>query len=759
MTAITLVLICASIILMFPGAAGAQEDAPFPRPLARSAIALNALDDPINDSLLLGNGDLNGLLFAEGDDLVFRLTKNDVWDARLDAALNPPLPTLARLKELAAGDWENREYILPEGCDWQPPDAYHAHPYPCPRACGVVRVEGAGRAPLTARLDIQRATADVVTDYGRTRCYIAADENVLLWTLPPDAQVSLEPIASEDIPPAQIGGEEDLAWLTQSIPGDADWPGMSFAVACLTKRDRAAVAVATSLDSGEPLDAAIMLAKAALGGKQEELTRRHQETWRSFWAQSAVELTDETLEHTWYRSLYFLRCVSKPGVVSTGLFAGLLDDKPAWHGDYHTNYNIQQTFWAAYAANHVELAEPYERLIYDYLPRARWMAGRIFNSQGAYFPHVLFAYEPPDPERCEGAYGRQYIHHVWGFTLGVAPFTVQPLWWRYQYAPDAAYLESVAYPVLRDVAVFCADFIDTCDRAGGKVVLGPTVSPEHHGWTPHLERNRDGAFCIAYFHFAFDAAIEAASLLGRDEELVERWHAAKALLPDYPVYGAPPVVVDVAGAEPMTYNIPVPATPVFPAEQVTRDSSVDVQALFRRTIEGLEHNGNNAPVMLATVRARLAMSDAYDWLRTEIDRRTRPNGTLTLNRLDSGCGFNDFGHYTEMFGTALPITELVLQSVGGIVRVFPAWPERLPARFNRLRAEGGFLVSASQAGGTVESLTIESTVGGALRLATPWPACQVASQEDGPWRTLPTEEPVIRLGTQPGQVLSFRPVP
>ena len=89
---IRIMIIC-TFSSAFCGLAAADE-IPFPLALSRASIALATLDDPINDALILGNGDVNGLLFAEGDDLVFRLTKNDVWDARLDTALDPPLPLL-----------------------------------------------------------------------------------------------------------------------------------------------------------------------------------------------------------------------------------------------------------------------------------------------------------------------------------------------------------------------------------------------------------------------------------------------------------------------------------------------------------------------------------------------------------------------------------------------------------------------------------------------------------------------------------------
>ena len=193
-------------------------------------------------------------------------------------------------------------------------------------------------------------------------------------------------------------------------------------------------------------------------------------------------------------------------------------------------------------------------------------------------------------------------------------------------------------------------------------------------------------------------------------------------LPDYPLYrDGEPVVVDVEGAPPTrTYNIPVPATPVFPCDVVTWQSPAAERELFARTIEKMKWNGNNAAVMLAVARARLSMPGSLDWLRAEVEARTRPNGTLTLNRLKPHHTFNDFGHYTEQFGAGMAVSELVLQSVGDIVRVFPAWPKELDAKFTNLRAQGGFLVSAEQKAGKVVKLEIVSTVGGTLRLLNPW---------------------------------------
>lgn len=892
-------------LLFSPGTSrhlAGEESLPFPQALEAAAISVPTLESILENALLIGNGDINALLYAQGGNLALMLTKNDVWDARLDSRLDPPLPTLQRIKELAAGNWPDRTQVLPEGSEWKRPDSYHGHPYPCPRACGrlllgdgpeagrpfwrriraqgrknswsyekktaVMRIEGAAGAsngwaygPLdiatgdypTLRVKLSgsenaRFYVDVMDRAGRivfaskwtesptqpvTRSYdLPAGKRIgqlilYAWTedgrlaenrfnavsfegkLPPipvdlknatpvssparldlrravamaeggvdgppaatvralaqrntfliesSAPARLLPFASADSPAATTGDRDGVSWIKQEIPGDLDWPGMSFAVALADSGPMKAVALVTSREAPDVVAAAVELARSTARTERSKLLLEHEKAWQRFWARSGVSVDDSLLQQMWYRGLYFLHCVSKPGVVAPGLFASLINDRPAWHGDYHTNYNIQQTFWGCYAANHPDLAEPYDALIREYLPRARWLARRVFSMDGAYYPHVLFAYEPAEPEKCESPVGRQYIHHVWGFTIGVAGFSVQPLWWHYKYAPDRKFLETTAYPAVRDVALFYADFIDQCDRAGDHVELAPSVSPEHWGWTPRFQRNRNCAFDIAMIRYILQAAIEGGRTLGRDGRLVARFRKTLELLPDYPTTKAEPaIVVDVEEAPPITYNIAVPATPVFPGDVVTWRSPKGQRELFARTIQDLRWNGNNSTIILAVARARLGMPGTVEWLHEEISARLRPNATLTLNRREPHHGFNDFGHYTEQFGVSMAISELLLQSVGDVIRLFPAWPKERDARFQNLRAQGGFLITAELEKGQIGPIEIASTVGGKLRFESPWKEVRMRKQRGAKERILvPDREGIVELETRPGERIFVR---
>jgi hypothetical protein len=607
-----------------------------------------------------------------------------------------------------------------------------------------------------ARLDLRRAAVEIDGVSGgppRATVRALAQRNVFL--IDADVAARLEQFRTADTSDAKTGETEGVQWLHQTIPGDLDWPGMEFAVALADVGRRKAVAIVTSLESDDVVATAVKEARAVAQANAQRLIGDHEAVWTRFWAASGLDVDDELMEQTWYRGLYFLRCVSKPGVVAPGLFASLTTGSPAWHGDYHTNYNIQQTFWHCFAANHPELAEPYDRLIQGYFSRARWLARTIFDMNGAYYPHVLFAYEPPNSSQVKSPVGRQYIHHVWGMTLGVSGFTVQPLWWHYKYEPDRKFLEQTAYPAVRDVAIFYADFIDQCERRDGKVVLAPSVSPEHWGWTANFERNRNCTFDIAMARYTLNAAIEGATTLRRDPELVAHFQRALALLPDYPCTQAEsPVVVDVEGAPPINYNIVVPTTPVFPCDVVTWQSSAKQRELFTRTLESIQWNGNNSIIMLGVGRARLDVPGTLDWMREEVKARLRPNGTLTLNRL--GHHFNTFGHYTEQFAATMVLSELLVQSVDDMIRVFPAWPEQRDARFHHLRTQGGFLVSSSFAAGKVDSVEIESTVGGTLRLVSPWKKIAVRSSAEASPRPLtPDTQGIVQIATEAGGRVVF----
>ena len=96
------------------------------------------------------------------------------------------------------------------------------------------------------------------------------------------------------------------------------------------------------------------------------------------------------------------------------------------------------------------------------------------------------------------------------------------------------------------------------------------------------------------------------------------------------------------------------------------------------------------------------------------------------------------------------IQEMLLQSHDGIIRVFPAMPAEWTDAGFRLRAVGGFLITAELRRSEVQPFLIESTAGGECRTEAPWTEATVKSLASG--KVVGTaRNKVLRFGTERGE--------
>jgi hypothetical protein len=673
---------------------------PYPEALRDAGVAVSQMSDGQTESLIIGNGDLYGIVWEKEGGLRLRITKNDIWDARVDTSEDGPLPKVNIRTRAVTGS---------KGA----PPSYDRNSYPEPVCAAALRI---GKLPVAqGALDLHHAVATITLGNGdKTDVRVLADRNVLLITT--QEAVSIEPGRV-----GQTGTTNGVEWLQVTLPGDLDYKGMEYCVAVAGTASTKAVSLVTSFDiaPGDVCGAAIALANetlAEVARSKEQLTARHDKAWHDFWARSGVELADRDLQHWWYRMMYFARTVSQPGGrFPVALMPPLATDKTPWHADFHFNYNSWQPFWSVISPNHPELADPWISYIHGLLSRAEWQAKEVFDCEGVFYTISHFLHEP-DPALCKSVNKRALVMNPWGMTIGMVGMTAQNLWHKHLCDPDRAYLEAKIYPSLREAARFYLSFMKQCRKdAAGRFLLGPSYSPEHG---PIGIDNCP--FDIAYVHYTFDAFDRASKELGKDRALAAECLAMKTLLAEYPVALGPngkPVVVDWAGCkykEVAEHNLTVPASPVFPAEQVTWFSPEPVKELFRRTIKDTQHNGNNSHVVINIAKARLSMPEAVLDTKAWFKSRELPNGLFVWQGHQHGT------FMPESIGVAAVVTEFLMQSVGDIIRVFPCWPKEQDAKFTNLRAQGGFLVSAEQKDGKLAKLEITSTVGGTLRLLNPW---------------------------------------
>ncbi|WP_242132489.1 glycosyl hydrolase family 95 catalytic domain-containing protein [Aestuariivivens marinum] len=712
---------------------------PFPEALNGALIAQKNHANPIENSVFLGNGDINGMVFSKGNDLVVHLSKNDVWDARLDTENDPPLMKIDVANQKYHGG--AKEHDTPPS--WK-------NPYPSPRICGRLIIKNLGS--FHSELNIHHAKATIKQNNKDLTIRALAQQNVFL--IDTNEKVELESIVVDHLPQAKKGNDNNVQWIFQELPGDKDWKGMSFAVALAQKNGKTVVAIVSSLESEQPKKEAIALAKDVLSTNTTELIANHETIWNQFWAKSGIDLEDKALTNIWYQNLYFMRCVSKPNVYPIGLYAGAANENALWHGSYTLDYNVEQAFWGPYSSNHGELSEPYTKLISDYMPRAKWFAKETYGLEGACFPVNIFAHEP-NPADCKSINKRMMAYVPWSYALGVSGYVARNIWLRYKYYPNETYLEHVAYPILKEISLFYCNLIAQCKLdEHGKAILGPSYSPEHGDFGTF-----NSAFDIAFIRSTFKSTLEAIALLELDTDLEHRIKENVLLIPDLPISnGDTSVVVDWPGDDPeRNHNIPTTVASVFPAEIYSWFSESDEKEILKNTVTNINCTGVNSTVTMAVAKARLSLEGTWEWMKSEFLSRRRRNGILTL--MPGDHQFNSFGIYTETFSASGAISELLLQSVDDIIRVFPAWPLHKNGTFKNLRAQGGFLVSSKQSDSQIEHIEVVSTVWGKLQLLNPWGQTKIVCEYSGTSEIIDLEkDEIITIPTAPNYLYSFKPV-
>jgi hypothetical protein len=126
---ITLTLIIALLLTYQCGTLPTHAaDIPFPTALDAAAVVQSRIADINREALVLGNGDLIGLLWQRNGTLCLRVAKNDIWDARVDTSQDAPLMKV----DVPNKKWSGGTY---------PPSWKKA--YPQPRCAAIVTIGAA----------------------------------------------------------------------------------------------------------------------------------------------------------------------------------------------------------------------------------------------------------------------------------------------------------------------------------------------------------------------------------------------------------------------------------------------------------------------------------------------------------------------------------------------------------------------------------------------------------------------------------------
>ncbi len=688
------------------------------------------------DAVPVGNGDLTAVHWQPGH-LTWMLNKADLAGAASQAArlvLETPTPLAARAGRLETrlsladavttvcyvggkvlkGAWRGDYGPTPEPTAADQGRVEVTAFVPEGRHVLLVDYHETAEVPHPLRIVLERW---LQSDWG-SRARATVRDGALVLEFEPDAEVGCRQFAVALLADGFAGAQpavDGALRLALDVPAATEFRG------------RIAVAVVTDFEAQDPATAAIALATNTLTADFADLRRRQRAYWlNEFWERFFVDAG-----HPYATALY-LMALYELGVTSRGRlpvkFNGGLnlwsENGRSW-GEGYTFHNQHSTHLPVYAANHPHLADIFHDWVIGVREEAVKAAKKYHGVQGAFFPEYMSqAYRVPEPETPLVGDARAWYHLA--YLLSTGPRVASLLWDRYRFTLDPAFLGR-AYPVLRDVAEFYVNY----GRLGadGCYHLQPSQSWEE------APVGRDAHADCAAWRAAFAMAIEAAGILKTDAKRVTVWRERLKHAPAYPVRdGVFSVVLrdDGTPEPPDHFQWQLPnLSSVFPYGVIGLDAPAALRRTAAATFERYRFNADAGHEYLPVVAARLG--DAEGW------RASLFNFVQFFQNFDQGL-FNYYSApgnkdedyaaniqhlhpYLEGSGIfATAVNEMLLQSHGDVIRVFPAAPAHWPCRFILL-ARGAFQVASEhRAGGEIPYILVQPVGGEArpCRVVVPW---------------------------------------
>jgi hypothetical protein len=423
-------------------------------------------------------------------------------------------------------------------------------------------------------------------------------------------------------------------------------------------------------------------------------------------------------------------------------------------------------------ASHPELFKPLIDLYWRNLPAARKLAKDLFNAPGACYHETMG--RTGNGDNANNTY--TCLYHTTGTEIA------HQFYQYYLYTRDEAFLSEKAYPLMKEVITFHLSFL--AREADGLYHVYPSNARETYWWI------KDSITDLAALRATLPLLIRQSERFGRDADQRAHWADVLAHLASYPADEAknvflpgsfldifPPTIYTrpeqlypkdksrTLKAQGNSFNFEnVDCEPIWPWGLVGLDSSVADyerarETFFKRRFK--EWSYGNAWDPSALMAARLGLGDEVVKCFSQYVRNVQEfpcglPGTPGNAPKTWGGQIGDSPGLDAAGVLAMAVAEMQLQSYGGVIRVFPAWPKGWQSQFN-LVAEGGFLVS-SQIGkmGEIPEVRIQSTLGGPCTVVNPWPGDATLSGSYGD-RSVASKQR-IAFETKLGDVFVLVPV-
>ena len=431
--------------------------------------------------------------------------------------------------------------------------------------------------------------------------------------------------------------------------------------------------------------------KSECGTAFEEMKTSHDTWWEEYFSLSFVSLPDKKMESFYWAQLYKAASATRSEhLVMDNQGPWLVDT--CWPGTWW-NLNVQLAYSPLYTANRLSVSESLwknlqlhlDELVQNVPEKCRVDSAGIHTATGRTF---LSPVPEPGPQNGPEVFTE----------LGNLTWALYDCYLYYRMNMDDSFLKDFLYPMLRRSINFYLHYLTK--REDGKWHLAQTSSPEYH------QNCEDCNYDLSLLNWGIKTLIWITDRLSIQDPLYEKWKDVEENITEYPqdedgLYIGKGVKY-LHSHRHYSHLLMIYPLHLINAEQGEEEKDLILRSLawwqsMPEQLQGYSYTG------AASICAGLGDGDrALQYLEQ-----------LWGNFLKPNTMYAESGPVIETpLAAAQVLNEMMLQSWGDKVRVFPAMPSSWEeAAFRDLCAEGGFLVSARRKGGKTVWVRITSKAG------------------------------------------------
>jgi alpha-L-fucosidase 2 len=413
---------------------------------------------------------------------------------------------------------------------------------------------------------------------------------------------------------------------------------------------------------------------------------QHQKWWNNYYTKSFISIPHPQMESLYWGLQYKLASMIRKNGPFCDLMGPWYKDT-SWPGVW-MNLNSQMLYSSFHIANQMELASTLPDYIHS-------VEKGLINCVPPEFRH-----NSAGLPRCTGREQIDEVFNYWSNTeypeRSNLIYLLYYVWEQYRMSMDDDYLR-VYYPLLKRAVNFLLNVVETDEK-------GYIHTPKSH--SPESTNGKDTNYDLSSLKWGCQTLLKINQRLGLKDTQRKEWEYTLKHLIDFPVdengYMA------AAGiSAPLMHRHWCHLFQIYPYYLVNYENPKEHETIIR----SITHWGNP---QIPNTWTQAVISSIYSSIGMPEKALEHMNLALATKNLSANMTHSESNYpCSETYGgLSRMLLDMLIQSWGDKIRIFPGvgkqWQD---AVFDQLRAEGGFLVSASRKNGSTEWIEIESLAG------------------------------------------------